>query len=307
MKRGLVLFLGFLLTTNLKAQEPPEFFSEVRSSDSKEKTLTITHDNSAPWGIEDSICVTRDKKDIACGIVTATDTQLATVQIFFEAEELSRDEISNETGDHLQLTFNFPFPEKGDAVRLVDRNPKLNIRQLASELRVIDSFKETAGTISNAGTSTPYNQLITTKPFLPTSNLTVGFNLIFPTLEYQQSFSDHSAVGVMPLFMNYSVGEGSLKGTGCFFNYHYYTEDPFNGYWGKAGLGIYGLTASYNGTEDSNVAPAIGASFGRRFFKNEKLNFGFAVGGQYIFTSTNTGLAFNGFIPSLIVDIGFAF
>ena len=41
MKRGLVLFLGFLLTTNLKAQEPSEFFSEVRSSDSKAKTLTI--------------------------------------------------------------------------------------------------------------------------------------------------------------------------------------------------------------------------------------------------------------------------
>ncbi|MSP18603.1 MAG: hypothetical protein EXR74_03415 [Bdellovibrionales bacterium] len=307
MKRGLVLFLGFLLTTNIKAQEPAKFFSEVRSSDSNEKTLKITHDNSAPWKLEDSICVTRDKKDIACGIVIATDTQLATVQISFEAEEMLRDEISNETGDHLQLTFNFPFPEKGDAVRLVDRNPKLNIRQLASELRVIDSFKETGATSSNTATSTPYNHLKTTKSFLPTSNLTVGFNLIFPTLEYQQSFSDHSAVGVMPLFMNYSVGEGSLKGTGCFFNYHYYTEDPFNGYWGKTGLGIYGLTASYNGIEDSNIAPAIGASFGRRFFKNKNLNFGFAVGGQYLFASTNTGLPFSGFIPSLIVDIGFAF
>jgi len=72
-------------------------------------------------------------------------------------------------------------------------------------------------------------------------------------------------------------------------------------------LGIYGLTYQFNGKEDGNVVPAVSAMLGRRLFKNNHLNFGFGAGAQYIFASTQTGMSFSGFVPSLVVDVGFAF
>ncbi len=301
MKKGILIVAALLWATDLKAEEPAQTFSEVVSVNLKEKVIRVTHDNSSRWTLDDSVCITRDKKDIACGIVIATDNELATVQILSQSENVSTDNASDSAGDYVQLTFEFPNPQKGDSVRLIDKSPSIGIREIASELK---AEKEFGGKqiITNV-----YDHLTLQPPFMPESNLSGGVNLIFPTLEYQQTISDYSAIGVMPIFMNYSVGDGAVKGTGCFVNYHHYSDGNLNGYWVKAGLGLYGLSYSYQSAEDSGIAPAISASFGKRIFKNENLNFGFGAGAQYIFAKTNTGLSFGGFIPSIIVDVGFAF
>lgn len=302
MRRGVLLFLILLLNFQIEGKRAPELFSEVVSTNLKKKEFTITHDNSAPWELNDRVCVNRKKKDIACGIVISADKEIATVRITSELEDLTQDSLADSAGEYIQLTFDFPVPEKGDFVRLVDKNPKSKIRQLASALVSNNSFGG-----EKKETSKVYDHLTVYEPPEAESLITGGLNLFFPTLEYQQSFSKHSSVGIMPIFMNYSVADGSIKGTGLFFNYNYYTEESFSGYWLKTGLGIYGLNYSYNGNEDSHVTPAIALSVGRRIFKNKSLNFGFGAGGQYVFSNTNTGLAFNGFIPSIILDVGFSF
>jgi len=301
MKKGLTLLLLFLGGFEVKAQTPSHIYSEVISVNTKNKTLKITHDNSAFWSVDDSICVTQENKDIACGVVIAVDEELATVQLLEQTEEVKSETADDSESTYLQLTFNYPRPQKGDSVRLVEKSPSLGIREIASALK---NNQEFGGSKIN---NKVYERLKLTGPFMPESNITGGFNLLFPTLEYQQTFSDHSAIGVMPIFMNYSVSDGALKGTGCFVNYHYYSEGPLIGYWGKVGLGIYGLTYQFNGKEDGNVVPAVSAMLGRRLFKNNHLNFGFGAGAQYIFASTQTGMSFSGFVPSLVVDVGFAF
>lgn len=302
MRRGVILFLILVVNFRIEGKRTPEIFSEVISTDLKKKEFTITHDNSAPWELNDRVCITRNKKDIACGIVISADKELATVRISSQLEDISEDKTSDPSGEYIQLTFDFPVPEKGDFVRLVDKNPKSTIRQLTSALKSDNEFGGEKNT-----TSKVYDHLTVYEPLEPESLITGGVNLFFPTLEYQQGFSKHSSVGIMPIFMNYSVADGSIKGTGLFFNYNYYSEESFSGYWLKAGLGLYGLTYSYNGNEDSHVTPALALSVGRRIFKNKTLNFGFGAGGQYVFPNTNTGLAFGGFIPSIILDVGFSF
>lgn len=301
MKQGILIVSIFLSVTSLLAKQPGKMFSEVVSVDLKEKTISITHDNSSPWTLDDSVCVTREQKDIACGVVIKSEGELATVQLLSTSEEVSKAQETDNAGDYIQLTFDFPNPQKGDSVRLVDKSPSVGIRDLASNLK---EEKEFGGAVLN---SKNYDYLTVPPPFMPESNLTGGINLIFPTIEYQQTISGKSAIGVMPIFMNYSISDGAIKGTGCFVNYHFYSEGHLNGYWAKAGLGLYGLNYSYQGSEDSGVAPAVSTSFGKRIFKNENLNFGFAAGAQYIFAKTGTGLSFGGLVPSLIVDIGFAF
>lgn len=301
MKYGLLFIATVASMTTLFSQEAASIFSEVVSVDLHEKTLQITYDNSNPWTIDDSVCITRDRRDIACGIVTKTNEELATVQLLTTSEEVSQDQKSDKGGDYIQLTFEFPIPKKGDAVRLVDKSPSLGLRNLASELKTNREFG------GEPIRSKIYDHLTAPPPFAPSSNMTAGVNLIFPTLEYQQTFNARSAVGVMPIFMNYSVSEGKLKGTGCFVNYHFYSEGNLRGYWAKAGLGIYGLNYAYKNSEDSGIAPAIAGSVGRRIFQNQNVNFGFAAGAQYIFARTNTGLSFSGLVPSLIIDLGFAF
>ncbi|NBX68975.1 MAG: hypothetical protein EBR01_08440 [Proteobacteria bacterium] len=301
MKHAFLFIALWTFVDRLYSQEATTIFSEVISVDSKEKLIQVTYDNSNPWSIDDSVCVTRNHKDIACGVVIKTHEESAIVQILTNAEEISKDQKSDNGGDYIQLTFDYPTPQKGDSVRLVDKSPSVGIRNLASELK---GNKEFGGESIN---SKIYDHLLAPPAFVPASNLTAGVNLIFPTLEYQQSFTKRSAIGVMPIFMNYSVSDGKLKGTGCFLNYHFYSEGDLNGYWAKAGLGLYGLNYSYRNSEDSGVAPAVAASVGRRIFQSPNLNFGFAAGAQYIFANTSTGLSFSGLVPSLILDVGFAF
>jgi hypothetical protein len=301
MKKGFILFLLIVAGFGVNAQTPSQIYSEVISVNAKDKTLKITHDNSARWSVDDSVCVTQENKDVACGVVIAIDDELATVQLLQQTEEVTQETADDSESEYLQLTFNYPRPQKGDSVRLVEKSPSQGIREIASDLK---SNQEFGGNKIN---NKVYDHLKLAGPFMPESNITGGFNLLFPTLEYQQTFNEHSAIGVMPIFMNHSVGDGTLKGSGCFVNYHYYSEGPLVGYWGKVGLGIYGLTYQYNGKEDGNVVPAVSAMVGRRLFKSDNLNFGFGAGAQYIFASTQTGLSFNGFVPSLVVDVGFAF
>lgn len=301
MKKGFLIIFLLSLGFKIWAQEPKQFYSEVISVDNKNRTLKITHDNKQPWTVDDSVCITKDGKDVACGIVTQTDQELATVLLTSQTEEVNQETASDAEGNYVQLTFSFPLPEKGNSVRLVDKSPSFGIREISSQLK---SNHEFGGEKLN---NKVYDYIKANGPFNPEGNITAGFNLLFPTVEYQQTISEHSAIGVMPIFMSYSVSDGSVKGTGCFINYHYYSEGTLLGYWGRFGLGVYGLNYKYGRKEDSNVTPAVSAIFGKRLFKNDHLNFGFGAGAQYIYPTTQTGLAFNGFIPSLVVDIGFAF
>jgi hypothetical protein len=301
MKKSLILLLSFLLSGNLNAQDHMQVFSEVVSVNNKEKTLMITHDNSNPWTLDDRVCVIQEDKDIACGIVVSVDSELATVKLLSQTEEIAQATAQDSSGEYIQLTFDYPNPKKGDSVRLVDKNPASAIRQLSSELKKGNEFG------GEKISSNIYDHLAVTPAFVPESILLGGINFIFPTVEYQQTTTEHSSVGVSPIFMNYPVSDGTIKGTGCFVNFHHYSQGHFSGYWLKTGLGLYGLSYKYKGKEDDNVVPAITASFGKRIFKNEHLNFGFAAGGQYLFASTKVGMSFSRFIPSLILDIGFAF
>jgi hypothetical protein len=301
MRIALLICVVLLKVLPAYADKAPEVFSEVISVDAKKREVKITHDNNTPWNVDDIVCITREQKDIGCGTVIDSNGDLATVQMTSQSEEVLKQEMADSSGEYLQLSFDYPLPEKGDSVRLVEKNSTSEIRKLASELK---SKKEFGG---EPLPTNIYDHLKVEPPFQSMSNLTAGFTLLFPTLEYQQTVTSHSALGLMPTFMNYSVNDGVVKGTGLFLNYHFYSDGPLYGYWAKVGAGIYGLSYSYKSNEEKNVVPALSFTVGKRLFKTECLNFGFGAGGQYLFSKTQTGLSFAGFIPSLVVDMGFAF
>jgi hypothetical protein len=144
----------------------------------------------------------------------------------------------------------------------------------------------------------------------PLSDLIVGLNYIFPNLQYQQGLSNHLTTGLTAIYLGTPVGTGDLKAGGGLITLNYYSEKLFSGNWIQLGAGYYGVTlSSSNGKSDSFRTPVGMALVGWRFTWENCINFGFAVGAQYLFQAktANVDVGFSGLFPSISLDFGVAF
>lgn len=142
-----------------------------------------------------------------------------------------------------------------------------------------------------------------------TSNVTLGVTYIFPMAQYQQALNDNFTAGVMASILSTPVSNGSLSGVGGYFTLNAYSIEPFHGAYVQLGVGIYSLDGNVN-NQNTNYASLAGiGNVGWRWLWESGLNFGFGVGVQYLFQPKPSGnaLDFGGLLPSVAMDLGFAF
>ncbi len=145
-------------------------------------------------------------------------------------------------------------------------------------------------------------------PSNPSSSFGLGINYLFPEIHYQLGLSDHFSIGANLMLLEYPAARAiSLKGTGALLNLNYYSEALFQGLWMQVAGGTYSLRLT-DGTSDSNFNRiGVIGQIGWRWFWGSGANFGFGVGAHYIlgFPKDILNTNFNGFLPSLTMEIGF--
>lgn len=299
--------IGFFLLLTL-----PVWASEVLEV--APRTLEISSAKPRPWEIEDRVCVNRRGKRIACGyVIDTTEKGNATVDLYYRRQSHSTEEWE----DSITLRFNEEVARKGDTVTLDAKSlrPKyVDDTPLNSELEHENLLAlEKASPASRGLASTDEASFLKFREENKTtghlSNVSAGMNYVFPNFQYHQAVSDHSATGVMPIYLSGPAGDGALSGFGAFFNYHYYSNKPFDGYWLQAGLGLYALKATKGALSGNGLSFAGSVAVGKRWLWKDGLNFGFAVGLQKLLNSNpgSVPLNFSGIYPALVMDLGYAF
>jgi hypothetical protein len=141
------------------------------------------------------------------------------------------------------------------------------------------------------------------------SDISIGLSYIFPTIQYQQNLIANLATGVLVSYMDVPVGNGSLHGFGGMLTLNSYGQEPFRGPWFQLGAGLYSLSSTSGGVSSSYTSPAMLTNVGWRWLWDTGVNFGFGVGVQYLFNAKPAGssLDFSGLLPSIALDLGFAF
>ena len=138
----------------------------------------------------------------------------------------------------------------------------------------------------------------------------LGINYSFPMLHYQFSFSEHFAIGLTGILMDYSsVNYSNLKGYGGLISLNYYHTGYFEGLWIEGGAGLYQLSLSNASDIDLRSVQALMGHIGWRWKWEEGPSFGFATGAQYLagLSSSRIALETNGIFPSLLAEIAFLF
>lgn len=300
-----LLFIGLLLGAASPA-------SQVTGVHSSHLYVAVSQDKDAPFEQDDRLCITQNAMDIACGDVMEVRQNQAIISLDFQKESFSSKKKNTPSEKIIELTFHYPVPHKGDGVRLVSKNPKRTIRQLTSELVASNRFAgEIISEVREEELEEAIRRLEASKPFKPISVLSLGMTWLFPTMQYQQAMSPRWGAGLSALYLNQNVGEtGNLKGPGLFVTYNHYHGGPLNGVWWQIGAGGYHLEAAYQGNVGKSYQPALSALVGWRCSWKNKVNLGLGGGGQFLPAANNaaqTGISFNGFLPSAAMDVGIIF
>lgn len=304
----LVFLLIFLTLRNFV------FASEVLLVHEEKPFVVLSQDKTDPIEIKDRICIVREKKDIACGDITHAEPKYVIAKIDFNLEDIKKYHQTTKTEKVVELEIQRPTPVRGDKVRIEMRDPKKSIRNLTSELVASNSFGgETISKEHQDAIDLALKKIEDSKPFKPISIVSVGMNYVFPQIQYQQAMSPKWGLGMMAMYVSHSVDNdnGSLTGPGFFFTYNRYYTGALNGIWWQLSPGAFRFTVK-NGTLTESGVYQVGvlATVGYRYSWKDKVNFGFGVGGMYLPFGRNagdTGLAFNGFIPSVSLDAGILF
>ena len=129
-------------------------------------------------------------------------------------------------------------------------------------------------------------------------------------LQLEQGISRRATIGIMPMFINHSVGTGTLLGGGFFGTFNFYSRRLYEGFWFHAAIGEkMGKITQGDLSENSGSFVGI-ATIGWRIPFNSGVHLGLSGGGQYFFYKKLTEeitLDFSGFIPTVRIDVGFTF
>jgi|GEM_PF-1481403 len=297
------------------------FGSEVIDYNKELRTLKVTQKRPR-WKSDDQLCVIRNQARIACGQVNELDGPQAIARIGF----LKAKTIQQDGPQSVQLIFSHEYPAQGDHVILTESGEPKSLRPsddpatraYQNESLIEDSLARSyfyhsrrpasIDELSMTPNGSTSAQAIRSNP-TPLSSVNLGINFVFPTIQYQQMFSRHSATGLMPIYLSAPAGDGGVSAWGLFAAYHYYSWRPFEGFWIQAAVGFYSLTATLNQISDQTYSPAVMSTLGWRWRWNNGVNFGFGAGVQKLIVSapSTINLQFSGLFPSIVMDMGIAF
>jgi hypothetical protein len=141
--------------------------------------------------------------------------------------------------------------------------------------------------------------------------IATGGNYFFPMAHLQQALDKNFSIGLMPMFVDYSVDGASVTAWGAFatLNY-YYTHFPFRGFYGSLGGGFYNIHASIGSSAETHTQGAAQATVSWRGRASWELglDIGVSAGVQYVFPVQNTLTNnFSGLLPLVLVSLGYPF
>jgi hypothetical protein len=267
--------------------------------------VAVTHDEQTPWERGDQLCLYREgmEGEGACGEILFVNQRVAIAKLTSYQNSHQKKEGSSKSETYVEISFNMYSPELGDTARLTGRDPKRAIEELARNLASQKNF----GGESLVKVKKPEWKKPPETP--PTSVASLGLNFTSFFMQYQQTITVHSAIGVRGIYLNQNIGEGNAKGIGGFITYDYYSEEDMKGVWVEGALGLYRLRATNGGTGSDFYAPCLNSTIGWRLVWRDHLTFGFGIGVQYLLASNfrQLGMDFTGILPSVIFDFGLHF
>jgi len=313
------LVLWILVINNTDA-----FCAKVIEVRAAEDMLVVTHEKDRAWIPGDRVCISRRGSELACGDVRSVTETTALVKITTQRERVSKKVLQdNRKGSFIELVFGKDPVKKGDEAEYAGETEQ-PLDESATDIIVqglvnLNRFSEPAERRPTAINKDDLSIELDTR--LPDddddralhhgnlSNLSAGLSFIYPTFHYQQALHENFAFGIQPIFVSATAGNGTVKGLGSYLTFNYYGIEPFHGEWLQLGVGVFGLNANVNGTESKYYSPALQATAGWRWYWDTGLNFGFAVGAQYLIKSQpdNQSIDFGGLLPVVALDFGFSF
>jgi hypothetical protein len=311
----------------------PLVAAEVLAVYPKKNHVVISQDSDHTWRNDDSVCFTRHERQIACGKIIKSQKKSSLVEIESSEQAIKRKTIHDSpTYTFLELEFEKAPVKKGDTAtytgsenRGLSSTAQLPPPENSGVSPLLGISEDTKKSNERVGqedllfTTTENRDPAATESSndtfgrggdpRPLSNILAGLDYIFPNVQYQQSVSNHFAVGITAMYMSAPIGSGSLSALGGYLTLNYYSQKSFTGIWAQFGAGYYSESLTLNGNSDSLSTPAAIAVVGWRFLWDSGLNFGFGVGAQYLTQAktANVDLGFSGLLPVISMDLGFAF
>lgn len=143
-----------------------------------------------------------------------------------------------------------------------------------------------------------------------TGGISAGASFFFPILHYQRALSPSVAVGLMPLYFQYSPQQDLEAGAfGFFLTGHYYFNQFFRGVWAQVGMGSLFYSTKNVEVRNKGTAFASLTTVGWRGYWDLGLNIGVAAGAQFVTDPEipDVDIKYTGIQPIVLVDVGFNF
>jgi len=281
----------------------------------KSDELVISQNSEHPFVARDRLCFYRGDTEMACGSVVRVLRDRAVVRVDSRKDvvrEKSRDVASE---SFVELTFEKARLNGKERIELVEKE-SMPDEEVADETvqglenlhaandgerptRLLDGREDLMSEVREDDTRSSRR----------ISNFSGGLNYLFPEIQYQRMANSHVAQGGMLLLMNSSVPNGSVKGLGAYATFTFYKQELFKGPWAQIGAGVFSLSANSGGVQQNYASPAVTFNVGWRWYWASNWNLGLGLGSQWLLypKPETSGVEFSGVLPSVALDLGFAF
>ena len=227
------------------------------------------------WVVNDEVCVLREegRKEKICGKVVRYD-QVETVL------RMPKDQVVFHQGEKIKIMY----------------SKNVTPRKTASVPEPVTAVKAAA----KEGK----------KPMMNASvGLGTGFSYLFFDAQFKYAISPKVTVGVMPIFINDSGVNTSVKAFGGFLTADYYFHEHFYGFKVESGIGLYSIDAVAGPISESFSPLALDSTVGwRGKISQSGISVGGGAGFQLVANSAKTVIVdFRGILPLLQLDVGYSF
>lgn len=291
---------------------------QILNMDLSRDEVIVTNDDSRKLEDGDKICFYRGQVEVGCGQVISLTPFDATVKLLNHSGDIhtARTEKNNATESYVELVFEKIEVQKTD--RAVFKGAAEKTQADLTNQTLLEGLVQLRRSVASQRDNLYGKEdlmIETEKRILDydsnfdhrlMSNISLGVNYIFPTVSYQQRVMDNIILSVTPTIVNTPAGNGNVGGYGMYVTLNHYGIEAFHGDWLQLGAGFMKLSS---GDAHWN-SPALIATAGWRWFFDGGINFGTGIGLQYFLNRKPANAAsvdFSGLLPSVIMDLGFAF
>lgn len=141
------------------------------------------------------------------------------------------------------------------------------------------------------------------------AGLGTGFSYLFFDVHFKYALSNKVTLGIMPVFINDSGVNSSVKAFGGFITGDYYFKEHYYGFRVESGFGFYSITAKAGALEEGSTPFAVYSTIGWRGKVNQSgVTVGGAAGFQVVANTQQTLIVdFKGFLPLVQLEVGYTF